>query len=265
MALPLRWSPAASAGAGLQRRGPLLSNLPSYVGRERRREREPRERDLNRHEQLRQAALLKAAAAAARRIRLSSPAELHPLLVSLRCVGVPADFLALVSVVLGSPNLQQGICYDAVEFFAGDMAYTKAHQERGRAAAAYEIKYGGDAMDMNSATGYALAVALMTSVRPGGAALFAPVCSSWVFMNRGTSMRTFAAPLGAPGSAGVQEANLMVSRVVLLLAIAWVKGLFVIWEQPQNSLMEQHPRMQDPTILIGCLRFPGPLGFDSLS
>lgn len=81
-----------------------------------------------------------------------------------------------------------------------------------------------------------------------GACLLAPVCSSWVFMNRATSMRTFASPLGDPQSVGVQDANRMVSRVVLLLAVAWAKGMFVIWEQPKGSLMEQHPRMQDPTV-----------------
>ena len=69
-----------------------------------------------------------------------------------------------------------------------------------------------------------------------GACLLAPVYSSWVFMNRATSMRTFASPLGDPQSVGVQDANRMVSRVVLLLAVAWAKGMFVIWEQPKGSL-----------------------------
>jgi hypothetical protein len=74
--------------------------------------------------------------------------------------------------------------------------------------------------------------------------LTAPVCSTWVWMNRGTSQRTSDAPLGNTKISGVRLANLMVSRVILCLILVVCKGGWWVLEQPQGSLMERHPRFR---------------------
>lgn len=199
----------------------------------------------------------------AQEVRGLRAADLPPLLVCLRCIRVPADFLTLVHIIMKAPNLSHGCKYDAVEFFAGDMAFTRGHQKRGRLAVPFEIKLAGKLMDINSSHGFAHAVHLMCCVKPGGSCLLAPVCSSWVFMNRGSSGRTFAQPLGNESSELVCAANKMISRVVLILAIGWVLGLLLIWEQPKGSLMQEHPRLQDPgrINLLGFLLFDSRLNF----
>jgi len=40
----------------------------------------------------------------------------------------------------------------------------------------------------------------------------APVCSSWVWVNRGTSLRNAAVPLGDPNNCGVKQGNEMVAK-----------------------------------------------------
>ena len=59
---------------------------------------------------------------------------------------------------------------------------------------------------------------------------------------RSSSGRSYIRPLGFTNLPWVQQANIMVSRVVLLmLLVAAQQSTFVI-EQPRGSLMRRHPR-----------------------
>eukprot|EP00969_Alexandrium_andersonii_P220730 9748575-Alexandrium_andersonii.AAC.1 len=53
----------------------------------------------------------------------------------------------------------------------------------------------------------------------------APVCSTWININMGTSGRSGALPLGRIYRKGVAAANMMVSRIALLLAILTAKDV----------------------------------------
>ena len=55
-------------------------------------------------------------------------------------------------------------------------------------------------------------------------------------------MRSIICPLGDERHLSVRKANIMVSRVVLLLYLLHAKGCVFIVEQPQGSLMPEHPR-----------------------
>ncbi len=73
----------------------------------------------------------------------------------------------------------------------------------------------------------------------------APVCSSWTFLNRGTSGRHRSMPLGRFClHEYVREANVMVSRCTLLAWAALAVGAFYCLEQPAGSLLQYHPRWQ---------------------
>ena len=50
--------------------------------------------------------------------------------------------------------------------------------------------------DFLGAKGFGYAVWLVLSLRLGAQSLLAPVCSSWVWVNRGTSKRSIFKPLG---------------------------------------------------------------------
>ena len=84
--------------------------------------------------------------------------------------------------------------------------------------------------------------------------MVAPVCSSYVWVNRGTSRRCISCPLGNIRRTYIKLANVMVSRVALMLLLMYVKGILVILEQPQGSTLELHPRIQWLAKTIGMFR-----------
>jgi hypothetical protein len=88
------------------------------------------------------------------------------------------------------------------------------------------------------------AIIFVLRIRRGCGFLAAPVCSSWIWLNRFTSGRSAADPLGHWYRPYVREANTQVVRVVILCLIAAALGLSFIVEQPEGSLLEQHPRWQ---------------------
>ena len=99
------------------------------------------------------------------------------------------------------------------------------------------------------------------------------VCSSLVFMSRGTTRRSICVPLGDPDHEGTQRANVLISRTgpftdafmsihffqtrywknsymllfepcrtVLVLLLATAKGATWVLEQPASSILHYHPR-----------------------
>ena len=99
--------------------------------------------------------------------------------------------------------------------------------------------------DMCSPQGFALCVAMVMSLKGNGLLWLATVCSTWVFMCRGTSQRSKIDPLGRTELPCVRSANLMVSRCALLMRLCHAKGGTWILEQPMSSLMIYHPRLQE--------------------
>ena len=69
------------------------------------------------------------------------------------------------------------------------------------------------------------------------------VCSSWIFMSRGSTGRSEFNILGRPTGC-VLSANQMVSRASLLFWLGHTLGHTVVIEQPASSLMALHPRLQ---------------------
>ena len=95
-----------------------------------------------------------------------------------------------------------------------------------------------------------LAIVLVLRIRPGCLLWLAPVCGSWIFLCRGTTMRSMCGSsgydaLGDERRAFVRNANMMVSRCALLIRLAIALGIIWILEQPLSSLLIFHPRMQD--------------------
>ena len=121
---------------------------------------------------------------------------------------------------------------------------TRAQWLAGRVAVPYDIRYNSWLHDLNEDAGLIFALALAAQVRDGGGGLAATVCSTWVYMNSGTAMRSKIKPLGRTSLPQIAAANKMVSRTVLLLLVLSAVGAMWFLEQPQGSLMEFHPRVQ---------------------
>ena len=173
------------------------------------------------------------------------PGDCLVTLQSLRRIGAPRILDQLVAWVYLAGLVAESI--DGAEFFAGDMSNTIKLRERGYTCFPYDINIGGVAHDINSDTGFALALAIVCRVRLRGIVWFGIVCSTWVFMSRSVTGRDVHCPLGRP-TAGVEAANKMTSRVMLLHWLAHAKQCFTVIELPSSSLMCLHPRFQE---LIG--------------
>lgn len=165
--------------------------------------------------------------------------------------GAPKVLILAVLLLLWSPNVGT-LCqaYDFAEFFAGKASCSKAMFAAGYGTASLDILYHNpvpdkeNPMDILTASGMALALATILNCKPGAfVTLLGVVCSSWTAVNQGTSRRHITHPLGSQNYDYVHAANVMVSRVVLLIWL--IESLGGVWclEQPSSSLLRWHPRM----------------------
>lgn len=134
---------------------------------------------------------------------------------------------------------------DAVEFFAGGAAISRALRRAQLTCFSYDIKLQPLLHDMNSPSGWAFALSLILRTSPGGLIWFGIVCSSWVWMSRGSTGRDEINVLGSASSPAAVSGNLMVSRVMALYWVAIARGHMVVLEQPASSIMFRHPRFQE--------------------
>jgi len=159
--------------------------------------------------------------------------------------GVPSMVIHLALTVIRACNLDHKQTLHHVEYFAGKQAVTNAFQAAGLVAMSFERDRDMVHQNLLTDAGFLTAFLYTMKILDGGGTLAAPVCSSWTFMNRGTSKRSVDKPLGNTRLSYIQDANVMVSRVCMLCWLAAARGLMWIIEQPSGSLMEHHPRFQD--------------------
>ena len=72
---------------------------------------------------------------------------------------------------------------------------------------------------------------------------FGTVCSSWIWLARGTTRMTYRAPRGNLRAPSVQAGNQMVARTAFLLCVAYAKSLTWVLEQIAKSLIVFHPSL----------------------
>ena len=123
---------------------------------------------------------------------------------------------------------------------------TKAWAESGYRAVPLEILLNPEYMDILSPKGFVLGLLIALKCKTMRSfAMLATVCSTWVFMNRGTSGRSIWRPMGDYWKPSVKAANIMVSRMVLLKYILEAKRVFWMLEQPVSSIQTEHFRLQE--------------------
>ncbi|CAL1147042.1 unnamed protein product [Cladocopium goreaui] len=167
------------------------------------------------------------------------------MLQILVCAGLPFSLLAMIDKTMehmGSPDFD----LSCVELFAGVKTVARGFQYYGFSAATYEIADDGIYQDILNPLGFCFALSLCIRLfKEAGLAWFAPVCSSWVWINRHTSGRSQERPLGYQQCSAVQLAmNVMVGRCMACLTMMCALGLPFILEQPSTSVMEYHPCFQ---------------------
>lgn len=175
------------------------------------------------------------------------------ILSGLRMLKAPAVIALLVNSLFSMPSLKWGPQYEIehLELFAGDCSVTRGEFEEGRTSSiAMDVAHDPTNMDMLTSSGFVAACYHATCIRPGGGLLAAPVCSSFVFMNSGTSGRSQSRPLGREEFQSVANGNILCARTLVIL---WICAALQIWwivEQPQGSFMEHHPCFQHVLALL---------------
>ena len=102
-------------------------------------------------------------------------------------IGAPATFIRLV--ILVATVIDTEPIYDLIEYFAGCKALTFGGREEGLCTTSFEQKDDPVFQDINTPEGFCYAISLALQGKLGSGQHFAPVCSSWGAMNRGTSKR----------------------------------------------------------------------------
>ena len=174
------------------------------------------------------------------------------MLAQLRSFGVPLVALQLAAWVYAAGLVDaDGLgVLDGVEFFCGQQAVSKALRSHGLAIFGYDEKHHSVLQDIMTAPGYSFALSLALRIHPAGFVWFGIVCSSWVWISRGTTGRSTERPHGIR-SRYVSKHNAMASRVVLLWWICAARCILCCLEQPASSLLQLYSRFQQ---LASCTR-----------
>ena len=133
------------------------------------------------------------ARATARRTKVKTSEANKKVLRVLSHIGAPRVLMQAVSAMARSRALggPQRVQLDSLELFAGKKAYTRAVLKDGRVAVGLELNDAlpemPEMMDFMTPSGFALAMQLSLQLKRGSQAVAAPVCSSWVWISRGTT------------------------------------------------------------------------------
>ena len=133
-----------------------------------------------------------------------------------------------------------------VEYFAGVKSIARGARRENMRSASFELKdcRYDDEQNFLTHSGFTLALQLSRRLeRRHGLQWWAPVCSTWVFMNLGTSVRSEFNWEGNSAIEDVAAANTMVWRMCLIILPSISVGCAFIIEQPASSLMQWHPGM----------------------
>ena len=126
---------------------------------------------------------------------------------------------------------------NCVEMFSGKATIRDAFRASGGRALGYDITYDPRDNDLNSVTGFCVAVVLTMRLKSRSVQWWATVCSSWVWMSRNTCERSKNRSGGNRQVPCVKSANCQVARMALISALGLSRGTSWGLEQPSSSLM----------------------------
>ena len=116
----------------------------------------------------------------------------------LQCFQVPDIFFHILAIMNICGSFRNASDLDCVEWFCGQREITHAAQRAGFDAVGYDYDQDNQRQNMNTPIGMIVALQWARRLRKLLESLgwFGTVCSSWIFLCRGTSKRTVYRPLG---------------------------------------------------------------------
>jgi hypothetical protein len=121
---------------------------------------------------------------------------------------------------------------------------TNAFQILGLRFLPYDFNLDNIGNDIITAAGFMVALSLAYRIQSGGLLWQGTVCSSWVWLARATTSRTWLLPRGDENIEAVWKGNIMAARSALLMVFAYARDLDFVVEQPHSSLLWRHPSMR---------------------
>ena len=111
---------------------------------------------------------------------------------------VPKKLILLMFMLtqIGDPTQNPDGRLKVIEIFAGCHSITNAFKNVGYACATVDVSTVSPFDDINSSLGFIKALLYVMRLSDDGLFWAAPPCSTWVFMNRGTSKRSKVDPMG---------------------------------------------------------------------
>ena len=151
------------------------------------------------------------------------------------------NLLAVVVAMVG-PIPRNVQC---VEYFSGVGQVAKAFREAGYNSRTFDIIDLGDLQNLNAAQGLATALVYALSLIERGLGHWATVCSTWIFLSRGSTGRRSGRVWGLPGRAYISEnvavANAAAARMIMICLLLTFRKVSFILEQPLSSIMHELP------------------------
>jgi len=158
-------------------------------------------------------------------------------------VKAPKALIAIVLCLIWNTELSFDSDYQFLEVFAGKGRVSQRMHSLGYHVASVDFDYSRKHMDFLQVAGFLLVLQTVLNLGPRALSLWAPDCGSWGIPCRGTSMRSEINPCGFEMYEFVSKANLMVSRMTLALILVVSRTCFFLVEQPSQSLLHKHPRI----------------------
>lgn len=101
---------------------------------------------------------------------------------------------------------------NALELYAGVGAISAAFRAAGLRSCQVDILYDEELHDLEGIKGLIYALCLLWRLAPGAILWMAPVCSSWLWCCRASTLRSWIEWQGSSKTVGVAGANMAVSR-----------------------------------------------------
>lgn len=134
---------------------------------------------------------------------------------------------------------QQRRRLDLVEIFAGQQELTKAVNEENMKGEACDILTKPKLHNIESQEGLEHLASKILQMKPGGVLWGGPPCKTWIWISRSGTYRTAKRPQGSLKVPRVAQANLPVENFTLLAAVAHLRGVDYVVENPSSTLIHE--------------------------
>lgn len=141
--------------------------------------------------------------------------------------------------------------FHLMDLFGASASAAAAWTRFGYAAVACDILLGREIYDITAKDGFYTTLSVACSVLSGGICVAGPPCSMFTFLASSVHRRTKGNPNGDLSNMKVRLSNLIVRNTVAIMQALVRRNVFIVIEQPSNSVMFHLPCMKEWIVKLG--------------